>query len=1054
MAAITDTPRKSLLDRPLVATLVVNWELILYAAIFVVALITRFYDLGARVMSHDESLHALYSFRLYNGEGYVHDPLMHGPLQFHLVALSYLIFGDNDFSARIPAALFGVALVILPYWFRPWLGRVGALVTSFGLLVSPMLLYYQRYIRNEAFLTLFMALMALALFQYMRTRHIRWLYIGTLAVVLSLAVKAVGYINGFIGFVFIVSVLAFERWPQHTRRFFAGLGAALLALVLVELAIVINAGADASAVEESRLWGVVLMAIGLVVGIMLVLRAMNPRRPLLTAAVTHFFRRDVLLAFALGPLLISIIVFFLLYTTFFTNPAGFVSSIWGSLTYWLGQHEVNRGSQPGYYYLMLMPLYEFMPFIIGIVAAILYTVKGAPAHADQFDAADIERTTKSDSDEAPVYASDSGLFAAFLIWWALSTFVIFSWAGEKMPWLTSHITLPFIFLMGHAAQTVLDKFNWRSLTTREGWLFMLAAPLFGAVILVALFAQPFQGQSLNDISNTLQFVTALAAAIGLAAALWWLGRRLGKIQVEGMVFLVLLVVLGGLTIRFAWKANYVNYDYVNEFLVYAHGAPDVKWVLDQVDEISRRTVGDDQIRVAYAGVIWPLEWYMREYPNKVFFKTPSRDVLDAPVVLVSPDPEISLEDVEPYLDDDYQRYRYRQVWWPVETYKGQTFRSVWYDYFQPDPESTAPDPRAEIRENWQNLWNIFFYREHTRHNLSEWPFVTRMYMFVRKDIQAQMWDYSSGSATLLPPEPDPYANLQLQLPAAALWGSDGAGEGQFRAPHAVTVSPQGQVYVTDSGNRRVQVFDQNGNFLKSWTYDGWQAVPADSIFELWGIAVSEDGRIYVADTWNHRVQIFDEDGNLLGQFGNFGNTDGDVSSNPGSFWGPREIAIDSRGDVYISDTGNKRIQKFDADGNFLAAFGGGGVLPGQFEEPVGLAFDSEDNLYVVDTWNQRIQKFDTNFTPLLQWEVVGWDSENAANKPFITIDSRNRVFISDPENYRVIAYDTQGMLLGTFGQFGQDAESFRLPLDLVAGPDGGLFVVDHANQRVMKFVYP
>ena len=164
----------------------------LYILFFVLALVTRFYALGDRVMSHDESLHALYSFKLYNGEGYTHDPLMHGPLQFHLVALSYLIFGDNDFSARIPAAIFGVMLVILPFWFRPWLGRIGALVTSFGLLVSPMLLYYQRYIRNESFLAFFMALMMLCLFQYMRTRHQRWLYLGTFGVAMGLAVKSGG----------------------------------------------------------------------------------------------------------------------------------------------------------------------------------------------------------------------------------------------------------------------------------------------------------------------------------------------------------------------------------------------------------------------------------------------------------------------------------------------------------------------------------------------------------------------------------------------------------------------------------------------------------------------------------------------------------------------------------------------------------------------------------------------------------------------------------------------------------------------------------------------
>jgi predicted membrane-bound mannosyltransferase len=88
-------------------------------------------------MSHDESLHTLYSWNLYAGKGYQHDPLMHGPSLFHITALMYFLFGDSDFSARMGPALFGIAMVILPYWFRPWLGRVGALAASFMILISP-----------------------------------------------------------------------------------------------------------------------------------------------------------------------------------------------------------------------------------------------------------------------------------------------------------------------------------------------------------------------------------------------------------------------------------------------------------------------------------------------------------------------------------------------------------------------------------------------------------------------------------------------------------------------------------------------------------------------------------------------------------------------------------------------------------------------------------------------------------------------------------------------------------------------------------------------------
>ena len=107
---IQETP--SWLDRPIISFLPrIKVETVLIALILILALVSRFYDLGARVMSHDEVNHVVPSWELYKGNGYRHDPVTHGPMQFHLVALSYFLLGDNDFSARVPAAIFSVAAV-------------------------------------------------------------------------------------------------------------------------------------------------------------------------------------------------------------------------------------------------------------------------------------------------------------------------------------------------------------------------------------------------------------------------------------------------------------------------------------------------------------------------------------------------------------------------------------------------------------------------------------------------------------------------------------------------------------------------------------------------------------------------------------------------------------------------------------------------------------------------------------------------------------------------------------------------------------------------------
>ena len=204
------------------------------------AIAACFYNLGARTQSHDESLHALYSWKLYAGQGYEHNPMMHGPFLFHINALFYFLFGTSDFTARISAALFGVILVLLPALLRKELGRVGALIVSVLTLISPSTLYYARYIRNDIYMMVWALLMAIALFRYMDTRKPGWLYLGVLAVTLAMATKETAYITGFIGFTFVVMLWIQQMLNAKATRRAMIIGAAL-AIVLVVLMIGLNA---------------------------------------------------------------------------------------------------------------------------------------------------------------------------------------------------------------------------------------------------------------------------------------------------------------------------------------------------------------------------------------------------------------------------------------------------------------------------------------------------------------------------------------------------------------------------------------------------------------------------------------------------------------------------------------------------------------------------------------------------------------------------------------------------------------------------------------------
>jgi len=115
------------LDRPLAAFLPkLNVETVIIALLLLLAVVSRFYNVDLRVMSHDEVNHVVPAYDLYQGRGYRHDPITHGPMQFHLLALSYFLFGDNDLSSRIPAVLFSIATVgAVAIAFRRYLGKAG-----------------------------------------------------------------------------------------------------------------------------------------------------------------------------------------------------------------------------------------------------------------------------------------------------------------------------------------------------------------------------------------------------------------------------------------------------------------------------------------------------------------------------------------------------------------------------------------------------------------------------------------------------------------------------------------------------------------------------------------------------------------------------------------------------------------------------------------------------------------------------------------------------------------------------------------------------------------
>src|SRR5258707_128612 len=217
IAEVSANPLNSLLAR----AYTLNWELIFYVGLFVLAVLTRFVNLGDRVMSHDESLHVKYSLDLEKSGNFQHTPLMHGPLLFHMTALMYFLFGDSDFSARLYPAILGIILVLLPrLLFSRWLGKFGSAVASVLLLISPMVLFHNRYIREDTPSIFFTVLMVYAIFAYIdgvKPRQFRWLILLCAATILSLESKEVGFM--YIGiFGLVLTLYWLLQVAQGIRR--------------------------------------------------------------------------------------------------------------------------------------------------------------------------------------------------------------------------------------------------------------------------------------------------------------------------------------------------------------------------------------------------------------------------------------------------------------------------------------------------------------------------------------------------------------------------------------------------------------------------------------------------------------------------------------------------------------------------------------------------------------------------------------------------------------------------------------------------------------------
>lgn len=331
--------------------------LIVSCIIIALAILSRFVFLGDKPLHHDEGMLSYFAWRLSHFGDYIYTPQIHSPILFYVQAIFYLILGVSDTVSKVGPAVFGVALVSIPLFFHQILSKRTAIFISLGFLISPITLYYSRFLVHTSMVIVFWLLAVLFIYKYFKDRKVIGLYLSSV----------------FLSFAFGTS--------ETSYIFIAVAGFYLMILILF-------------------------------------LSRKNDLFKKLKEIVFNNYLDFITLS------LIFILIWTAIYSVGFTNPESLHRSLplpndaSTSLGFWLAQHPKKLGGQLWHYYIVLALVYETI-FVFGTLGFIYKFIFGKKS-----------------------------AFKLFILIWFLGTIAVYSWAGEKFPWLFLPSLLPMIFATG------------------------------------------------------------------------------------------------------------------------------------------------------------------------------------------------------------------------------------------------------------------------------------------------------------------------------------------------------------------------------------------------------------------------------------------------------------------------------------------------------------------------------------------------------------------------------------------------------------------------------
>jgi DNA-binding beta-propeller fold protein YncE/4-amino-4-deoxy-L-arabinose transferase-like glycosyltransferase len=1024
---------------------VLNARTLIIALILILAVISRFYNVDLRVMSHDEVNHVVPSFDLFSGRGYRHDPVTHGPMQFHLVALSYFLLGDNDFSSRLPSVLFSIATVVFViFGFRRYLGKNGALIGGSLFLISPFLLYYGRYTRNESFVAFFGVVMIYAVLKYLEKGHKATLLLLTAVLSLHFCTKETSFIYAAQLLLFLAFVLVREAIhersldPAVKNRFvwLMSIGMALIVAMVILAAwmagitpqpLANHDTLDAAVAQPMAQWEVLVLGGGLLGALAAgVFAIVSLVRELGWTKIRSYRSFDLLIL--VGTLVLPQLAAFpikmigwdpLDYSSIgLVKTGGFlivlmaisavIGMLWRPRT-WL----INAGL----FYAIFIILYTTFftngrGFFTGIVGSLGYWLsqQGVQRGSQPFYYFALI--------QLPIYEylAAFGSLLALIFGVRFNRFITWPGSSQVIDEIPSSESAGAVLTDVEADRNQGEGGLENDEGKERGPLPILALVLFWSAS--ALLAYSVAGEKMPWLTVHIALPLLLTAAWGfgyLVDSTPW--KRIGNMRGAVAVLLLpvfftsLAGVLGGLLgAAPPFRGNELaQLEATNTFLMSTGAAAASAY---GIYRLLRDFKGHDVLRLAtvvFAAILAVLTARTSTFASYVNYDNATEFLVYAHA---SPAPKQVLSQVE-----EISRRTTGGLNVQVAYDNDGLYPYWWYFRNYPNHRWFTDKPTRDLRDfpliisgdaNYGKLDSIvkddFVVYEYIR---LWWP----------------MQDY-------------------FNLTWERIWGA--LSNPEMRAALF-------DIWMYRDYREYARLTNSQTLTLENWQPAGRMRfyIRKDVVSQIWNYGAAPMAQSPVAeDPYLGGMRTISPDLAI-----------GSPGSQPGQLQKPRGIAIAPDGSLYVADSGNHRIQHIAVDGQVLHSWGifsdiAAGQAPGgSFNEPWGVAIGKDGSVYVTDTWNHRVQKFTAEGQFLKMWGIFGQaESPEAFWGPRgVAVDSHNRVYVSDTGNKRIVVFSSEGDFITQFGSSGMDIGQFDEPVGIAIGPDDLVYVNDTWNQRVQVF---